>query len=274
MPGLQCKMKTAVACRSSMSWWHNDTCCTSLLKKVVLKQLLRWPRWPQLRRTVATGYVEICRDVEMSRCRDVTMSIMSDRPGRWKIPGRKFQYDCHRGLNILNLCLELTAKNPILSICHQYGQRCPTLFWPDWPNTFASVWRRCMFHGRGYSIWIYLVYSSVYNFRAARLSWLSQAFVEYMHTLRLQLPDTFRALVPLYALNLHLSQHLLNLLQDILAISSTKIHKVDLIQNVSHWFCRMLLGRIFSQLLEFFEASFGNNNPLAIVELHDWYHHS
>ena len=67
MPGLQCKMKTAVACRSSMSWWHNDTCCTSLLKKVVLKQLLRWPRWPQLRRTVATGYVEICRDVEMSR---------------------------------------------------------------------------------------------------------------------------------------------------------------------------------------------------------------
>ena len=65
MPGLQCKMKTAVACRSSMSWWHNDTCCTSLLKKVVLKQLLRWPRWPQLRRTVATGYVEICRDVEI-----------------------------------------------------------------------------------------------------------------------------------------------------------------------------------------------------------------
>ena len=159
------------------------------------------------------------RPWSMSRCRDVEMSPWVSwvtGQGDEKSP-RKFQYDCHRGLNILNLCLELTAKNPILSICHQYCQRCPTLFWPDWPNTFASVWRRCMFHGRGYSIWFIVRCTT---FRAARLSWLSQALVEYMHTLRLQLPDMFRALVPLYALNLHLSQHLLNLLQDILWYSS------------------------------------------------------
>ena len=54
-----------------------------------------------------------------------------------------------RSLSCLNLCLELPAVN-MSSI---FPEMPNTFVWPDRPNMFASVWRRCMFHGRGYSIW-------------------------------------------------------------------------------------------------------------------------